>query len=43
MIKFLILPFFILIFINSKSFAAKYKYLCKGDCSKIILQFDESR
>ena len=43
MIKFLISIFFILIIFNSKSFATKYKYLCKSDGSRIVLQFDESK
>ena len=37
----LILLFIILL--SPKSYAMKYKYLCKGDDSRIILQFDENK
>ena len=43
MLKFIIFPFFLSLFFVSSTFATKYKYLCKGDSSKVVLQFDESK
>ena len=42
MFKFITFPFFLLIFLNSNAFATTYKYLCRGDGSRVVLQFDES-
>ena len=43
MFKFITFPFFLLIFLNSNAFATTYKYLCRGDGSRVVLQFDESK
>ena len=39
-IVFLIL---LLNFLSFEALATKYKYLCKGDGSRVVLQFDESK
>ena len=43
MFKFITFPLFLLIFLNSNAFATTYKYLCRGDGSRVVLQFDESK
>ena len=32
-----------LVLLSSNAFASKYKYLCKDDGSRVVLQFDESK
>ena len=43
MFKFITFPLFLLIFLNSNAFAIIHKYLCRGDGSRVLLQFDESK
>ena len=43
MFKFITFPLFLLIFFNSNAFATINKYLCSGDGSRVVLQFDESK
>ena len=43
MFKFITFPLFLLIFLNSNAFAIIHKYLCRGDGSRVVLQFDESK
>ena len=43
MFKFITFPLLLLIFLNSNAFAKIQKYLCMGDGSKVVLQFDESK
>ncbi|OUU13756.1 MAG: hypothetical protein CBB97_25640 [Candidatus Endolissoclinum sp. TMED37] len=43
MLKFIYFQLVIIILFNSKSFATTYKYLCRGDGSRVVLQFDESK
>ena len=43
MFKFITFPLFLFIFFNSNAFATTYKYLCRGDGSRVVLQFDESK
>ncbi len=43
MFKFITFPLFLLIFLNSNAFATIHKYLCRGDGSRVVLQFDESK
>ena len=43
MLKFITFPLFLLMFFNSNALAIKYEYLCKGDGSRVILKFDESK
>ena len=43
MFKFITFPLFLLIFLNSNAFATIQKYLCRGDGSRVVLQFDESK
>ena len=38
--KFIII---LLVLLNSSAFANTYKYLCRGDGSRVVLQFDESK
>ena len=32
-----------LVFLSSNAFASKYKYLCKGEGNRVVIQFDESK
>ena len=43
MFKFITFPLFLFIFFNSNVFASTFKYLCRGDGSRVVLQFDESK
>ena len=43
MFKFITFPLFLLIFLNSNAFATINKYLCSGDGTRVVLQFDESK
>ena len=43
MFKFIGFPLFLIILLNANAFATKYKYLCRGEGSRVVLQFDESK
>ena len=34
-------PLFLIILFNANAFATKYKYLCRGEGSRVVLQFEE--
>ena len=43
MLKLITFSLFLFIFFYSNVFAATYKYLCQGDGTRVVLQFDESK
>ena len=43
MLKLITFSLFLFIFFYSNVFAAAYKYLCQGDGTRVVLQFDESK